>query len=108
MQAICKGNRDLVSLLKSPVVNADKKDKILDAITAGRIGLLAATFNKLMIRKGREGYLPEVIDAFIHQYKVLSGIHTVKTDDGHTDRRRTKEDDPGQDPLCHGYAEVGA
>lgn len=78
MQTICKSSRELVSLLKSPVVNTDKKDKILDAVTAGKIGALTATFNKLMIRKGREGYLPEVIDAFIHQYKDLNGIHTVK------------------------------
>jgi F-type H+-transporting ATPase subunit delta len=78
LQAACKSSRELVSLLKSPVVNADKKDKILEAITAGKIGALTATFNKLMIRKGREGYLPEIIDAFIGQYKDLNGIHTVK------------------------------
>src|ERR1700761_5330152 len=78
LQAICKGSRELVNLLKSPVINSDKKDKILDAVSAGKIGELTATFNKLMIRKGREGYLPEVIDAFIQQYKDLNGIHTVK------------------------------
>ncbi len=67
-----------MNLLKSPVINSDKKDKILDAVSAGKIGELTATFNKLMIRKGREGYLPKVIDAFIQQYKDLNGIHTVK------------------------------
>ena len=32
LQNICKSNRDFVNLLKSPIVQADKKEKILDAI----------------------------------------------------------------------------
>jgi F-type H+-transporting ATPase subunit delta len=78
LQAACKGSKELVSLLKSPIIKADKKDKILDAITAGKITVITASFIKLMLRKGRESYLPEVIDAFIDQYKVNKGIHTVK------------------------------
>jgi F-type H+-transporting ATPase subunit delta len=78
LQAVCAGSRELVSILKSPVIKADKKDKILDAITAGKIGVITATFNKLLIRKGRESYLPEIVAAFIQQYKDLKGIHTVK------------------------------
>ncbi len=78
LQAICKGSRELVNLLKSPVVNADKKDKILDAVTAGKISVITATFTKLLIRKGRESYLPEIVEAFIRQYKDLKDIHTVK------------------------------
>jgi F-type H+-transporting ATPase subunit delta len=78
LQAVCTGSRELVSILKSPVIKADKKDKILDAVTAGKIGVIPATFNKLLIRKGREAYLPEIVTAFIQQYKDLKGIHTVK------------------------------
>jgi F-type H+-transporting ATPase subunit delta len=78
LQAICTASRELVSLLKSPVVKGDKKDKILDAVTAGKIGTITATFNKLLIRKGREAYLPEIVTAFIQQYKDIKDIHTVK------------------------------
>jgi F-type H+-transporting ATPase subunit delta len=78
MQAVCTGSRELVGILKSPVIKADKKDKILEAITAGKIGVIMASFNKLLIRKGREAYLPEIVTAFIRQYKDLKGIHTVK------------------------------
>ncbi len=78
LQAVCNASRELVTILKSPVINADKKDKILDAITAGKIGVITATFDKLLIRKGREAYLPEIVTAFIRQYKDLKGIHTVK------------------------------
>ena len=39
---------------------------------------MMATFFKLLLRKGREFYLPEIIAAFIDQYKERKGIHTVK------------------------------
>jgi F-type H+-transporting ATPase subunit delta len=78
LQAACNGSKELVNLLKSPIIKADKKDKILDAITAGKITVITASFIKLMLRKERESYLPEVITAFIEQYKVNKGIHTVK------------------------------
>lgn len=78
LQAAFTGSRELVNLLKSPIIKADKKDKIMDAITAGKITVITASFIKLMLRKGREAYLPEVVTAFVDQYKVNKGIHTVK------------------------------
>jgi F-type H+-transporting ATPase subunit delta len=78
LQAAFKSSRELVVLLKSPVVKADKKDKILDAVGDGRISVITATFNKLLVRKNRESYLPEIVTAFIDQYKVHKGIHVAK------------------------------
>ncbi|MBC7828459.1 MAG: ATP synthase F1 subunit delta [Chitinophagaceae bacterium] len=78
LQAVCKSNRDFVILLKSPVVTPDKKEAILQAATKGRITELTAAFNRLLIKKGRESVLPEIIDAFIEQYKHQKGIHTIR------------------------------
>jgi F-type H+-transporting ATPase subunit delta len=78
LQAAFRSSKELVVLLKSPIIKADKKDKILDAIGAGRISVITATFNKLLLRKNRELYLPEIVTAFIDQYKVHQNIHTVK------------------------------
>ncbi|HMH22351.1 MAG TPA: ATP synthase F1 subunit delta [Puia sp.] len=78
LQVICKNSKEFVSLLKSPVIKADKKGKILDALTAGKIGVITATFNKLLLNKSRESYLPEIVTAFIGQYKENKNIHTVK------------------------------
>jgi F-type H+-transporting ATPase subunit delta len=39
---------------------------------------MTTAFIRLMIRKGRESYLPEVITAFISQYKVNKNIYIVK------------------------------
>lgn len=77
LQQICKGNRDFVSLLRSPVVKGDTKTKIVKAITTGKISELTDSFITLLIRKTRESNLPEISAAFINQYKQHKSIHTV-------------------------------
>jgi F-type H+-transporting ATPase subunit delta len=78
LQAACKGSRDLVNLLRSPIIKADAKKKIVDAVTNGKVSALTAAFNSLLITKGREGNLPEISSAFIDAYKVYKNIQTVK------------------------------
>ncbi|HEU4607374.1 MAG TPA: ATP synthase F1 subunit delta [Chitinophagaceae bacterium] len=78
LQQVTKSSREFLNLLRSPVVSADKKQSIINAVAAGKIGELTAAFTKLLINKGREGELPEIITAFIKQYKDKKGIHTVK------------------------------
>jgi F-type H+-transporting ATPase subunit delta len=71
-------DREFVLMLKSPIVTADKKQTVLNALTNGRISDLTARFNTLLIKKGREMNMPEVIDGFIEQYKVHKKIRVVK------------------------------
>lgn len=78
IQALCKGNRDVVSLLRSPVIKGGTKQKIFEAITKDKVGVMVAGFIRLLIAKGREGNLPEIAAAFITQYKDYKGIKTVK------------------------------
>jgi len=78
LQQAFKSSRELVVMIKSPVIKADKKDKVLEAISAGKVSVIIATFNKLLLSKGREFYLPEILTAFIGQYKEYKGIQTVK------------------------------
>jgi F-type H+-transporting ATPase subunit delta len=60
------------------VVNADKKQAIVDAITKNRISELTAAFLRLLINKSRESDMPEIVNAFITQYNGIKGIHKVK------------------------------
>jgi F-type H+-transporting ATPase subunit delta len=78
LQAVCKSSREFVNLLRSPVINSDKKEKIVEAVTAGKVNALTAAFNKLLIIKHRESNLPEIATAFISQYKEHKKIYTVK------------------------------
>ncbi|MFM2137732.1 MAG: synthase subunit delta [Bacteroidota bacterium] len=78
LQAVCRSNRDFVALLRSPIIKADAKKKIVAAVTNGHIGALTAAFNNLLVQKGREGFLPEIITHFIASYKEHKRIRTVK------------------------------
>lgn len=71
-------SRELVNLMASPVIKTDKKGRILESITTGKISPLTSAFNKLLMTKEREAYLPEIVTAFIGQYKTYKGIQTVK------------------------------
>jgi len=70
-------SRDLALLLKSPIVNADKKEKTLDAIFQGKVDPLTTSFLHIIIRKGRESQLAEISQEFINQYRELKGISIV-------------------------------
>jgi F-type H+-transporting ATPase subunit delta len=78
LQAVTRSNRDFVNLLRSPIVKGDKKLSIVNAVTRGHISDLTTAFNRLLISKGRESNLPEILTAFIAQYKQHMNIHTVK------------------------------
>ncbi|MFZ9386953.1 MAG: ATP synthase F1 subunit delta [Chitinophagaceae bacterium] len=78
LQAVCKSNRDFVAVLNSPVITSDKKEKILGAVTNGRVTELTGAFSRLLVTKHRESNLPEIVTAFISQYKAYKRIFTVK------------------------------
>lgn len=78
LQAVCKSNRDFVNLLRSPIIKNDTKRKILEAVTNGHISELTAGFNRLLVSKNRERFLPEIINAFIAAYKSHHHIRTVQ------------------------------
>jgi F-type H+-transporting ATPase subunit delta len=78
LQALCRESRDFLVLLRSPIVKPDKKGAIVETVTKGKISDITAAFNRLLINKGRESNLPEIIVSFIDQYKHQKGIHTIK------------------------------
>ena len=78
LQTVCRGSRDFVNLLRSPVIPEDKKIKIWDIITTGKITTLTTAFFKLLLAKDREANFPEIVAAFIAQYKDYKGIRIVK------------------------------
>ncbi|MDQ6756336.1 MAG: ATP synthase F1 subunit delta [Bacteroidota bacterium] len=75
---ICKTNREFANILKSPIIKEDKKNQIIESVTAGKINVLTASFIKLLGTKSRESNLPEIISAFIDQYNIVKGIHKAK------------------------------
>lgn len=69
--------KDLYLLLKSPIVNAEKKKGVFNALFAERYDKLTNSFLHIILRKGREMFLPEIAEEFVRQYKGLKKISTV-------------------------------
>ncbi|MEI8279296.1 MAG: ATP synthase F1 subunit delta [Bacteroidota bacterium] len=78
LDEICNVSHEFVVMLRSPVIKADKKLVIVSAVLEGRIKVLAKAFIDLLIRKGREGNLPEIAKAVVTQYNLMKNIRTVK------------------------------
>ncbi|MDX1667395.1 MAG: ATP synthase F1 subunit delta [Saprospiraceae bacterium] len=71
-------NRDFYLLLKSPIISAEQKIGVVEKLFSKECDILTMEFLKLLIRKGREAYLPEIATEFIGQYRELNGISSVR------------------------------
>jgi F-type H+-transporting ATPase subunit delta len=78
LQEVIKGSREFANLLRSPIIKGDKKEKIVETITASRVTNITSLFIRLLIAKGRESNLPEIITSFISLYKEYKNIYPVK------------------------------
>ncbi|HEY2649812.1 MAG TPA: ATP synthase F1 subunit delta [Puia sp.] len=77
LKGILQGSKELINFLNNPVIHSDEKLKVIQSLRSGQTTEITQTFNNLLVKKGREGYLPEIIEAFITQYKEHKGILTV-------------------------------
>ncbi len=77
IHAMCESSSELVSMLKSPIVNADLKNKTLKALLETRVDGVTMSFIRLVINKGREFFLPEIVTSFVTLYKKHNNINEV-------------------------------
>lgn len=76
MATVCAENRDLEVMLQSPIVKADKKVAILNAIF-DQFDTLTKSFVELIAKNSREAYLPQIAEAFEGILKAHQGIVPV-------------------------------
>jgi F-type H+-transporting ATPase subunit delta len=69
LQQVCIENKGFRLLLQSPIVQTDKKGRIVREIFGKSIRPLTLNFILLLARKRRESYIPPIADAFIEQYQ---------------------------------------
>jgi F-type H+-transporting ATPase subunit delta len=74
LHALCQQSRDFMLLLRSPIIDAGRKVKAIDAITRDKLGDLMSRFVRLLVTKRREMVLPEILEAFGEQYRAIKGI----------------------------------
>ena len=71
LHAVCEVSSEFVNLLRSPIIKADQKNSIINAVTKDKVSLLTNSFTVLLVKKGRESDLPEMATAFIEQYNEI-------------------------------------
>ena len=74
LQGVLSGSHDLVLLLQSPIVKADKKQAVLDAVLGGHLSDLTTSFLKILVTKGREGLVVDMVDEGQRQLNILRNI----------------------------------
>jgi len=73
-----KANRELALLLKSPIINTDKKDKILHEIFGSRIDKVTMEFLNIITRKRREYYVEDIVNSYVSIYKDHIGVQSAQ------------------------------
>jgi F-type H+-transporting ATPase subunit delta len=77
IDATISASRDLVSMLRSPVIPSDKKLAVIEALFKAKVTEFTWAFLELVVKKGRESHLVEFGESFITQYNKLRGISKV-------------------------------
>ena len=77
LDGICSESKELILLLKSPIVKTDHKLKIFDQIFANKISKISMAFLNIIISKKRESILAEIAKSFIVLYKTQKNIETA-------------------------------
>jgi F-type H+-transporting ATPase subunit delta len=90
--ATTKKSKDLLAMLKSPVVKTDKKIKILDKIFADQIGPITKKFIGIIATKRREAVIPDIAHVFVELYReheqiLLAEITTAVALDAETRKK---------------------
>ncbi len=70
-------SKDLMYLIKSPIVKTDKKLQIYQEAFSSKMGKLSNAFFELIFKKGREAHLPVIIEEFKSQVNAHRGISSV-------------------------------
>ena len=73
----CISSRELLLLLRNPIVPPFKKLAILEKIFAKKVGLVAMEFMRLVVKKNREAYLVLIAEQFHKFYNEYKGIETA-------------------------------
>lgn len=74
IEKVCEENRNLVTLLKNPIVRYDYKLNVLNKIFGQHISKLTSKFFAMLCRKNRASVLPDTSRIFVALYHDYKGI----------------------------------
>lgn len=73
----CDESKDLRLLLKSPIIQSEKKRRIVTEIFSKALNPITMAYLLIMIRKRRESFIPEIAKQVVEEYKEFKNILTV-------------------------------
>ena len=74
---VCKLSREFDVMLKSPIIKGDKKAAIIDQLSQGKVTEITRLFLNLLVRKGRESNLRDIMQVFCEKYDFIKGISRI-------------------------------
>jgi len=77
LDKVCHESPDLTRMLHSPVINVDKKHKVMHKIFESSMDKLTMNFIDIISRKRREYYIDGIASAFVSLYKEYIGLKTA-------------------------------
>ncbi len=77
LDEVCKVVPEFKTLMRSPIVKPDKKNKIIASILLPTATLLTKKFIQIITKKNRESFIDLIAVEFIELYKELHNIKTV-------------------------------
>ena len=73
----CHTNHELLTILKSPIIDGDKKTAVLEAVYGKHFNKLSIVFMKTIVRKRREKFLFAIATEFLELFKAHNNIATA-------------------------------
>ena len=67
-------SRPFHNMLKSPIVNVDKKWHVFEKVLKGNVDILTMEFLKIVLKKRRDLILPEIFTQFLEMYRESKNI----------------------------------
>ncbi len=71
-------SKDLLNMVKSPIINSSKKEEVFNILFKEKFHKTTMGFIDIVLRKGREMFLPEVIEEFVLQHKLMQKMSQAK------------------------------
>ena len=71
---VLKSHTEIQAVLKNPIISAEKKRSILQALFDGKVNPLIVSFFNVLVSKGRGDILVDIAQEFVREYNQLKGI----------------------------------
>jgi|NOAtaT_7_FD_contig_61_55750_length_3616_multi_4_in_0_out_0_4 F-type H+-transporting ATPase subunit delta len=74
IEQVCSQNPDFVRMLKSPIIQSDKKHAVLTELFGKGSHEITKLFIHILVNKKREAFLRDIAIRFLHQYDLHQNI----------------------------------